>query len=134
VTYYVIFPNANNRFTTLENIAYPSGNHVFLDFWEAEGLTDANFIEQALCNAAEACGATVLEIKLHVFGENSGITGVALLAESHITIHTWPEFAYAALDVFVCGKCQAEQAIEVLQALFKPATVKINRVMRGVHE
>lgn len=113
------------------NTEYPPGKHVLLDFWEASGLADIAFIESAMRDAAMACGATVLEVKLHQFGDGGGITGVALLAESHISIHTWPEIQYAALDVFVCGTCDAENAIEPLKTHFKPSRFKITNISRG---
>jgi len=113
------------------NIEYPPGAHVLLDFWGATGLSNVDFIEQSLRNAAAACGANVLYVKLHQFGKEGGITGVALLAESHISIHTWPELGYAALDVFMCGKCDAEKAIEPLKEYFNPTKIKINSIIRG---
>ncbi len=110
---------------------YPPGTHVLLDFWEVTRLTDIAFIESAMRGAATACGATVLDVKLHQFGENGGITGVALLAESHISIHTWPEINYAALDVFVCGVCDAQKAVESLKSYFKPLRFKVTNISRG---
>ncbi len=114
------------------NTEYLPGSHVLLDFWNAEGLSDIIFIEQALRAAAIACCANVLYLKLHQFGEKGGVTGVALLAESHISIHTWPELQYAALDVFVCGKCDADKAAESLKEHFKPIRFKINHIIRGL--
>ncbi|MEN8136063.1 MAG: adenosylmethionine decarboxylase [Thermodesulfobacteriota bacterium] len=111
---------------------YAPGKHVLLDFWGAKGPTDQLFIEAALKKAAEACGATVLAVKLHAFGENSGITGVALLAESHISIHTWPEADYMALDIFMCGSCDADEAIEPLREIFHPEKVTIKKIQRGL--
>jgi S-adenosylmethionine decarboxylase len=110
---------------------YQPGKHVLLDFWGAQKLTEVEFILSAMRVAATACGATVLEVKLHQFGENGGITGVALLAESHISIHTWPEISYAALDVFMCGACDAEKAVEPLKSHFKPSRLKITNISRG---
>jgi S-adenosylmethionine decarboxylase len=110
---------------------YRPGPHILLDFWGATGLDDQSFIEQAMRRAAAACNATVLETRFHHFGANSGITGVALLAESHISIHTWPETGYVALDVFMCGDCRAEEAIAPLQAAFQPSNLKITAVARG---
>jgi S-adenosylmethionine decarboxylase len=110
---------------------YRPGTHILLDFWGASGLDDQSFIEQAMRRAAAACNATVLETRFHHFGINSGVTGVALLAESHISIHTWPETGYVALDVFMCGDCRAEDAIAPLQAAFQPSRLKITTVGRG---
>jgi S-adenosylmethionine decarboxylase len=122
--------NMKKKQTT--NTEYPPGKHLLLDFWEASGLSDIACIESAMRSAAMACGATVLEVKLHQFGENGGITGVALLAESHISIHTWPEISYAALDVFVCGACDAEKAVEPLKSYFRPSRFKAINISRGV--
>jgi S-adenosylmethionine decarboxylase len=110
---------------------YPPGVHVLLDLWQAQHLTDSAFIDNALRQAAEACGATVLDVRLHQFGESGGVTGVALLAESHISIHTWPETGFAAIDIFMCGACDARNAVEPLQSLFVPARVESTIVARG---
>lgn len=112
-------------------VKYPPGEHVLLDYWDAERLTDSDFISRALTDAAEAAGATVIQTFFHVFGENGGVTGVAILAESHLSIHTWPESAYAALDLFLCGGCRADLAIEVLQSRFKPGRQEVKRLQRG---
>lgn len=104
---------------------------MLLDLWGAQKLTDIAFIRDSLSRAAEECGATILDIRLHSFGEGGGITGVAILAESHISIHTWPELDYAALDIFMCGTCRAEDAIEPLKASFKPLSFKAVVVQRG---
>lgn len=108
------------------------GHHLLLDFWECKGLTDIGFIQEAIESAAIACGATILETKLHSFGEGGGITGVAILSESHISIHTWPEINYAALDIFVCGSCDVEKAIKPLKQHFQPKEYSIKRNERGI--
>lgn len=111
--------------------AFAPGLHLLIDFWDCRGLTDAAGIEHALREAAAACGATVLGVKLHGFGDTGGLTGVALLAESHISIHTWPETGYAALDIFMCGRCDPRQALPVLEAHFAPRRVKVSEHRRG---
>jgi len=111
---------------------YSPNMHLLLDFFGATSLTDETVIEQALRLAAKACRATVIDVRLHHFGEGMGVTGVALLAESHISIHTWPETGYAALDVFMCGNCDPRLAIPVLQAVLKPAQMDVREVSRGV--
>jgi S-adenosylmethionine decarboxylase len=121
-----------NNMTYTSNTNYPAGKHLLIDFWGAYGLTDATFIELTMREAAKACGASVLNLTLHQFGDGGGITGVALLAESHISIHTWPEIHYAALDVFVCGTCDAERAVALLKDYFKPTQLKITSISRGV--
>ncbi len=108
------------------------GLHLLIDFWGGEYSQDIKKIETALRLAAEACGATVLDVQLHSFGEKAGITGVAVLAESHISIHTWPEIDYIALDVFVCGSCDAYKAVDVLMKLFMPKKHQISEHRRGL--
>lgn len=112
-------------------VTHPPGQHALLDCFGAKGLQDAAFIERAMRDAAAACGATVLHINLHSFGEGAGITGVAILAESHISIHTWPESGYAALDIFVCGGCLVQKAVDVLLQHFAPMSHKVDIYQRG---
>ena len=110
---------------------YPPGKHLLLDFWGCDRLTDIQLVEKAMEDAAKACGATILETKLHSFGEDGGVTGVAILAESHISIHTWPETAYVALDVFMCGNCNPNKSIAVFEKYFSPQERKISEHERG---
>jgi S-adenosylmethionine decarboxylase len=107
------------------------GSHVLLDFWGAQGLSDIHFIEKAMRSAAGVCGATVIDVHLHSFGAGQGVTGVAILAESHISIHTWPETGFAALDIFVCGQCNVDLAVQELRAVFQPASEKVMHKIRG---
>lgn len=81
-----------------------TGKHCVLELYRADTvkLNDESFIRDSLAEAALAANATLLDIKTHVFNPH-GVTGFALLAESHISIHTWPEHGYAAVDVFTCG-------------------------------
>src|SRR4030066_2254516 len=79
------------------------GKHVVFDFWGCVNLDSVEIIRKTLKEAVNACGATLLEIKMRTFSPQ-GITGVALITESHISIHTWPEHKYAAVDIFICGK------------------------------
>ena len=108
------------------------GMHLLIDFWGCKNMQDETGIGTTLRKAAEACGATVLDVHLHSFGEQSGVTGVATLAESHISIHTWPEIDYVALDVFVCGTCNAYKALEVLEGFFTPARQQLSVHERGI--
>ena len=107
------------------------GQHLLIDLYGASDLTDISIIQQALQEAAKICGATLLDIKLHGFGENQGVTGVALLAESHISIHTWPETQYAAIDVFMCGNCEPKLSVGVFEQAFKPQKITVSEHSRG---
>ena len=68
-----------------------AGIHLLLEFWGAKHLDDLRSIEAALRHAAEQAGATIIDVRMHEFSSSGGVTGVAMLAESHISIHTWPE-------------------------------------------
>ena len=110
------------------------GAHLICELYGAERLDDVDHVAAALEDAAQACGATVLDTRLHPFDENGGVTGVVLLAESHLTIHTWPEHAYAAVDVFLCGDCDPTQSLPVLQDAFAPDTLEHQTLQRGEGE
>ena len=107
------------------------GIHLLIDLWECRHLQDIARIESAMREAASICGATVLDIRLHSFGENAGITGVAILAESHISIHTWPETGYVAIDVFMCGRCDPHGAIAVFEQVFQAQRKTVSEHKRG---
>ena len=79
----------------------------------------------------EECHATLLHIHLHHFTPNGGISGVAVLAESHISVHTWPEKDYAAFDVFMCGDSNPHRAVEILGRYFRPSRSEIVEERRG---
>jgi S-adenosylmethionine decarboxylase len=80
------------------------GKHCILELYDCDAakLDDEVFLRSAISNAALRAGATLLQLITHRF-QPQGVTGLALLAESHISIHTWPESRYAAVDVFTCG-------------------------------
>ncbi|NSX56189.1 adenosylmethionine decarboxylase [Parasulfitobacter algicola] len=107
------------------------GKHLIVEFQGAISLEDPNPVAQAIKVAAEKAGATVLDVKMHNFGEGQGVTGVALLAESHISIHTWPEHGYAAIDVFMCGDADTSLSIDHLRAFFKPQSESVVVLNRG---
>ena len=109
-----------------------AGSHLIIDLWGAKHLDNLEIMESALRECVDKCQATLLHIHLHHFLPNGGISGVAVLAESHISVHTWPERDFAAFDVFMCGEARPEEAIAVLKRVFSPTDVRINENLRGV--
>ena len=79
---------------------------------------------------AQAAGATILAAHFHHFGAGAGVTGVLLLAESHLSIHTWPEHHFAALDIYLCSG-DIERARSVLENALRPTQSEQSRILRG---
>ncbi len=84
-----------------------------------------------LRQAATRAGATILHSHFHHFTPNGGVSGVVVLAESHISIHTWPERRFAAIDIFMCGACNPYDAVPVLRQTFHPDRVDLSEERRG---
>jgi S-adenosylmethionine decarboxylase proenzyme len=80
------------------------GIHLLIEFWSCNSkkIDDIDYLETIMSQAAEAAGATVLKTAFQGFNPQ-GVSGVVVIAESHLTIHTWPEHGYAAVDIFTCG-------------------------------
>lgn len=94
--------------------------HCILELYrgDSDKLNDEAFVREALVKAAEIAGATLLDVRTHAFVPQ-GVTGFALLAESHISIHTWPECEFAAIDAFTCGETtDPEKACKYLAECF----------------
>lgn len=124
-------PQSADHFVERDGMRF-AGTHLIIDLWHASRLDEVEVVEAALREASDAAGATLLKLDLHCFTPNGGITGVAVLAESHISIHTWPECAYAAVDVFMCGDAEPHRAIEVLRRAFAPRMLTVAEHKRGV--
>jgi S-adenosylmethionine decarboxylase proenzyme len=108
------------------------GRHMLVEYHGAdpEVLQDAEGIRAVLVAAAEAAGTTVVQVVLHRFSPQ-GVSGVVLVEESHLSIHTWPETGYAAVDFYTCGDGDPEAAHAVLVAAFRPARWELMMVERG---
>lgn len=106
---------------------------------EASGCTPAiigkvETVEQILVRAAEIAGVQVWSISFHRFNPN-GVSGVVVISESHLSVHTWPEYGYAALDIFTCGDtAKPEKAVEWALRQFGATNVHITEVTRGLDE
>jgi S-adenosylmethionine decarboxylase len=109
------------------------GAHVLADFWgcQFEKLDDAELLINSLRQAAKSAKMTILAEESYKFTPQ-GFTGLLLLSESHISIHTYPERGYAAIDVYTCGGGMTQKAIDFLKDVLKPTHVHEMLVRRGV--
>jgi S-adenosylmethionine decarboxylase len=107
-----------------------AGTHLIIEVENGHGLDDEARIQQAFRDCVTECGATLLHIHTHKFSPQ-GVSGVAVLAESHISVHTWPEIGYGAFDVFMCGDAEPWRAVDVLKRAFATETVHVKELRRG---
>lgn len=113
------------------NIENYLGIHIIAEFWYAKIIDDEKRIKKILVEAVKRSKSIPLEIAIHKF-HPQGITGVIILAESHIALHAWPEYNYLAVDIFTCGKETTPfKALEYLKKEFKPKEVEVKVVKRG---
>ena len=110
-----------------------AGTHLLADLHGVAPalLRDAAAIDALLRRAAERAGARILHGHFHTFGEGGGVTGVLLLAESHISIHTWPEAGFAAADIFMCGAARPQLALQVIERELAPTSSAVRTLARG---
>lgn len=110
------------------------GKHLLLELKDCnqEVLNDLRFLEEVFLSAARAAGATVLEHYFHQFSPQ-GVSGAVIIAESHLSLHTWPEFGYAAIDIFTCGDTvDTDRAADLLIEKLESRDPAIMEVKRGV--
>ena len=110
------------------------GRHLLVELYECEKevLDDLSFIREAMLKAACDCGAVIMGDSFHRFNPQ-GVSGVVVIAESHLSVHTWPEHAYAAVDVFTCGTTvRPEIAAEVLIDKLGSRNHSLMEIQRGV--
>jgi S-adenosylmethionine decarboxylase len=107
-----------------------AGTHLIIEVMEGTGLDSEDRIQQAFRKAAEVCGASLMHVHTHKFSPQ-GVSGVAVLAESHITVHTWPEIGYGAFDVFMCGDADPWRAVGVFQEAFETKVIAVRELLRG---
>lgn len=110
------------------------GRHLIVELYECDSnvLDDVRAIEESLLEAARASNSTVVEYSFYRFKPH-GVSGYVLVAESHISVHTWPEYGYAAVDVFTCGEHTDPWAgLEVLKRRLKAKRMNVIEIVRGV--
>lgn len=111
------------------------GKHYLVDLRDCDPdiITCVELTRGIVMHAAKACGATILNDHFHQF-QPIGVSGVVLIAESHISVHTWPENGFAAMDIFTCGHMKPQVAIDIIQEGFraKAASMSLKVVTRGL--
>jgi S-adenosylmethionine decarboxylase proenzyme len=110
------------------------GRHLLAEFYDCNPNTLNNpaLIEEMMTEAAVRCGATVVDKNFHLFSPY-GVSGVVIIAESHLAIHTWPEYGYAAIDLFTCGDtCNPEIAYDFLRERFHAGSASYSELKRGM--
>lgn len=125
-------PSRHDHFIRIDNEIH-AGTHLILDVVGGRDLDDEALIRRTLEECVETCGATLLHIHTHRFTPQ-GISGVAVLAESHISVHTWPEVGFGAFDVFMCGDAEPRKAIDILRRNFRAADVRVTELRRGAFD
>ncbi len=110
------------------------GQHVLAEFFECDPnvLNSISKVEKYMIDAALECGATIVQKCFHMFNPY-GVSGVVIISESHLAIHTWPELGYAAVDLFTCGSsCDPMVAYEFLKKKFNSRSANYTELKRGI--
>jgi len=110
------------------------GRHLIVEMYNCpwKYLDSLNYIREKMIEAAEASNSIILNYNFHKFSPQ-GVTGVVIVSESHLSIHTWPEYGYAAIDIFTCGKhTDPWKALEVLKNALKPKNMNVIEFKRGI--
>ncbi len=117
-----------------KNFHENAGRHCILEIYECDQakLNDEAFVRTTITSSVKIAGATLINLVTHSF-KPQGVTGLALLAESHISIHTWPDIGYAAIDVFTCGNhTMPESACEFLSKEFAAKKCSLKSIVREI--
>ncbi|MEA1959303.1 MAG: adenosylmethionine decarboxylase [Chloroflexota bacterium] len=111
------------------------GKHVILELNDCDRgcISNCEFLRRTLLEACRLVGATILGDSFHVFSPYDGVSGVIIIAESHLSIHTWPEYGYAAVDIFACGdSLQPQSAVDFMVRELKADNHSILELERGI--
>jgi len=108
-----------------------AGTHLIVDLYGARRLDDLKHIKETLKRCVGAAGATLLHIHVHRFTQSGGVSGVAVLSQGHVSLHSWPDEGYVALDAFMGRDARPETAIDVVKQAFKPARTVVKEHLRA---
>ena len=122
------------RENTLKTHSRYLGRHILAEFFECDPnvLNNPKLVEKYMVEAARECGATIVNKCFHLFAPH-GVSGVVIISESHLAIHTWPELGYAAVDLFTCGEaCDPKVAYDFLKKCFNSKDTSYSQLNRGI--
>lgn len=110
------------------------GNHLLLECHgcDVELLKNSSSLETILTQSAVEANATVLHSYFHKFDQGEGVTGIIALAESHISVHTWPEHGYMAIDIFMCGDCNPRVSSSYIAKNIQMRVMRPSMIIRGL--
>ena len=130
-TIYLDMKSKTKKNFSSENKIKRAGVHLIVEFWGGKVIESVAEIKKILFKTAKESNNTPIAVKIHKFNPQ-GLTGFILLAESHISIHTWPELNYVAIDIFSCGRNSLPyKGLEYLKTIFKPKKVQVAEIKRG---
>ena len=110
------------------------GTHIIAEMFDVKGDLNTTELEETLLEAARRAGATILAHASHKF-DPQGVSAMVIIAESHLSIHTWPEHNYAAVDIFTCGDdVNPFKALEHLKSVLSPGRISVMEINRGLIE
>lgn len=111
-----------------------AGNHLIFDFWGSEEIQNQKLIIESCHTGVTRAGAHILHSHFHEFGDGCGMTGVVVLSESHLSLHTWPEINLMTFDIYMCGTASPKMALDYLKEHLKPKKVVLLDLKRGAFE
>ncbi|MFC2157643.1 adenosylmethionine decarboxylase [Acidobacteriota bacterium] len=120
----------------MEKVFNPIGHHFIVEAsgCDASIISDVDKVQKILVEAAAKAGATIWTVSFHKFNPQ-GVSGVVVISESHLSIHTWPEFGYAAIDIYTCGDhVKPDIGINSAVEAFKASSSHITELTRGIEE
>jgi S-adenosylmethionine decarboxylase proenzyme len=120
-----------DRDVDIRGAAPALGKHIILEMWDAQNTNSPDAIQTAITKACDEGNLNLLRVLIHQF-EPFGISGVAMIAESHITIHTWPEYSFIAVDIYSSKKdADINKVAQAMKAAFSPGQVNQVEIQRG---
>jgi S-adenosylmethionine decarboxylase len=129
------YPEVTNSIFISEGVLMKSlGNHLIIELYDCktEIIDDIHKVEDILMESVNRSGAEIITPVFHKFNPH-GVSGVVVIAESHFSIHTWPEYGYCAVDIFTCGDTiDSEKALTFMKNAFEAKSISVVETKRGI--